>query len=121
MSKTAIIILSDPTPGTEESLGRTFNALAAAYDFKKSGEEVTIIFQGAGSRWPSFLQKKDHPLHGLYKEVADKIKGISSGCAAFFEADTEGFDLVSENQVPGTRGLPGLAAMQKQGFTIMTF
>ena len=35
--KTAIVILSDPRAGSEESLGPAFNALAAAYDFKNAG------------------------------------------------------------------------------------
>ena len=33
-TKTAIVVLSDPNGG-EEALGRVFNALAAAYDFKQ--------------------------------------------------------------------------------------
>jgi len=33
--KAAIIIFSDPTHGGEEALGRAFNGLAAAYDFKQ--------------------------------------------------------------------------------------
>ena len=40
--KTAIAIMSDPKNGSEESLGRVFNALAAAYDFKNAGQEVSI-------------------------------------------------------------------------------
>jgi hypothetical protein len=41
--KAAIVVLSDPKPGSEESLGRVFNALAAAYDFKQKGDEVSIL------------------------------------------------------------------------------
>ena len=40
--KAAIIILSDPKSGSEEALGRVFNALASAYDFKQQGDEVTV-------------------------------------------------------------------------------
>ena len=40
--KAAIIVLSDPKPGSEEALGRLFNGLAAAYDFKSKGDDVTI-------------------------------------------------------------------------------
>ncbi|WP_394678583.1 hypothetical protein [uncultured Sphingobacterium sp.] len=50
MNKTAIIILSDPKAGSEEALGRVFNALASAYEFKHAGEDVKIIFQGTGIR-----------------------------------------------------------------------
>lgn len=48
MNKTAIVILSDPKAGSEEALGRVFNVLAAAYDFKNAGEDVKIVFQGNG-------------------------------------------------------------------------
>src|SRR5215831_1394299 len=45
--KAAIIVMSDPKAGSEEALGRLFNALAAVYDFKQRGDEVTLLFQGA--------------------------------------------------------------------------
>ena len=45
--KAAIVVFSDPKTGTEESLGRVFNALAAAYDYQQNGDEVTIQFQCA--------------------------------------------------------------------------
>ena len=50
--KAAIVILSDPKSGSEEALGRVFNALAAAYDFQQNGEEVTVLFQGVGTTRP---------------------------------------------------------------------
>jgi hypothetical protein len=121
MSKTAIVVLSDPKTGSEEALGRVFNALGVAYDCKTNEEEVVILFQGAGSRWPETLQNENHPVHALYNAVKDKIKGVSSGCADVFGANASGYDLVSENQVPGTSGLPSLVKLQKDGFEIITF
>lgn len=121
MSKTAIVVLSDPRNGSEEVLGRLFNALAVAYDCKTSDEEVVILFQGTGTRWPEELIKEDHPAHVLYKAVEDKIKGISCGCADVFGADKEGSTLVIENQVPGTSGFPSLLNLQKEGYAIITF
>ena len=55
--KAAVIILSDPKSGTEDALGRLFNGLATAYDFKHQGDEVTILFQGTGTRWAGELSK----------------------------------------------------------------
>ena len=78
--KAAIIILSDPKAGSEEALGRVFNALAAAYDFSQKGDEVTVLFQGAGARWPGHLTQADHPAHGLYEAVKGTIAGVSEGC-----------------------------------------
>ncbi len=119
--KTAIIVLSDPKGGSEESLGRVYNALATAYDFKSAGKEVSIIFQGAGSRWPEVLQAEDHPAHELFEAVTDKIQGISCACADVFGADTSGYDLVKDNAVPKTTGLASLSKLQDQGFNVLTF
>ena len=119
--KTAIIILSDPKSDSEESLGRVFNGLAAAYDYKNAGQEVSILFQGAGTRWPEVLQKENHPAHDLFEAVADKIQGISCACAEVFGADTTGYDLIKDNSVPKTTGLPSLSKLQEQGFNVLTF
>ncbi len=123
--KAAIIILSDPKSGSEEALGRVFNALAAAYDFKQKGDEVTVLFQGVGTRWLGELSKDDHPAHALFEEVKDTVAGASSGCADVFGATEEvvasGFDLISENPVPGTSGLPSVQALVTQGNTVLTF
>lgn len=121
MKKTAIVILSDPKSGSEESLGRTFNALASAYDFKMKGESVKILFQGTGTRWPEQLSKHDHMLNGLYKAVEDKIEGLSSGCADAFGADTSQVARISDNPVPGTSGLPSFTKLRAEGFDIITF
>jgi hypothetical protein len=121
MSKTAIVILSDPKTGGEDALGRVFNGLAAAYDFKAQKEEVGILFQGAGTRWPELLQKKDHPAYALYEAVADRVLGISCGCAEVFGAHPSGLDLITDNPVPGTAGLPSMVKLQKEGYSILTF
>ncbi len=123
--KAAILILSDPRSGSEEALGRAFNALAAAHDFKQRGDEVTLLFHGAGTRWIGELEKSDHPAHGLYSEVKDKVAGISCGCADVFggadEAKKSGLDLITDNPVPGTSGLPSLRNLMSEGFSILTF
>lgn len=121
MRKTAIVILSEPKAGSEEATGRVFNGLAAAYDFKSSGEEVKILFQGAGTRWPEVLQREDHPGHQLYEAVADKIEGVSCGCTEVFDANPSGLDLITDNQVPGTAGFPSFVQLQNDGYAVITF
>ena len=117
--KTAIVIFADPKSGTEEALGRVFNGLAAAYDFKQAGEEVSILFQGTGSRWIGELDKADHPAHDLFEAVKDKVAGVSCGCAAVFgateEAEKSGYDLIKDNPVPGTPGLASLRKLATEG------
>ncbi|WP_456428803.1 DsrE family protein [Rhodocaloribacter sp.] len=123
--KAAIIVLSDPRSGSEESLGRAFNALAAAYDFKQKGREVILLFQGAGVRWVGELGKAEHPFFDLFEAVKDTVAGISSGCADVFgateEAERSGFDVLTDNPIPGTSGLPGLQRLVSEGYAILTF
>ena len=123
MSKTTIIVLSDPNGG-DEALGRVFNALAAAYDFKTRQRPVQVVFQGTGTRWASVLAKSDHPVHALYKAVEDTVGGASSGCADFFGAkpdiEREGLALIADNAVPGTAGLPSLVQYLADG-PVLTF
>ncbi len=123
--KAAIIVLSDPKSGSEESLGRVFNALATTYDFKQRGDDVTLLFQGAGTRWVGELNKSDHPAHDLFEQVKDKVAGVSCGCADVFggseEAEKFGFDLIKDNPVPGTSGLPSLRKLSSEGYSVLTF
>ncbi len=123
--KAAIILLSDPKSGSEEALGRLFNALAAAYDFKQHGDDVTVLFQGAGTRWIGELAQAEHPAHALFEEVQDKVAGVSCGCADVFggteDAEKSGFDLIKDNPVPGTSGLPSLKKLVGDGYSVLTF
>jgi hypothetical protein len=125
MQKAAIVIMSDPKAGSEEALGRLFNALAAAYDFKQRGTEVQIQFQGAGARWAGALTDPGHPAHTLFLAVKDKVAGVSCGCADVFGAREGakecGLDLLTENAVPGTSGLPSLARLSAEGYAVLTF
>ena len=102
--KAALVVLSDPKTGSEEALGRVFNALASAYDFKQRGDDVTILFQGAGTRWVGELSKTEHPAYALFQEVKDTIAGVSCGCADVFgateEAEKSGFDLFCSSTLP---------------------
>ena len=123
--KVAIVIFSDPQNGSEESLGRVFNGLAAAYEFKQASDDVTIIFQGTGIRWLSELTKTDHPAHELFEAVKDQVAGVSCGCADVFgsadEVTKSGFDLINNNPVPGTSGMSSFRMLLSEGSTVLTF
>lgn len=123
--KAAIFVLSDPKSGGEEGLGRVFNALATAYEYKQAGDEVTVIFQGAGTRWVGELTKPEHPLNALFQGVLDTVKGVSCGCSDVFgaheEAESGGFALVKDNAVPGTSGVASLRNFIREGYQVLTF
>jgi hypothetical protein len=96
--RTAVVVLSDPEGGGDEALGRTFNALALALDLDQAGQDVQVIFQGAGT---------------------------SCSCAQLFGAEAGvtacGINLLTDNKVPGTDGVAGLRSLIEDGRRILIF
>lgn len=125
MSKTAIVVMSDPKSGSEEALGRLFNAMFVAYELQEKGQEVALIFQGAGTRWVAEIVKTDHPAHGLYDAVKNTVVGVCGGCADVFGATAgvkaTGLSLIREKEIPGTAGIIDLSKYLDDGYRLLTF
>ncbi len=125
MTKTAIVVFSDPNSGSEEALGRLFNALFLTLELKDKDRDVALIFQGAGTRWPAVVTKPDHPAYALYYAVADKVAGVCGECADVFGATAgalaTGLPIVRERAVPGTTGIIDLSRYLDGGYRLLTF
>ena len=122
--KFTVFVLSDPRSG-EEALGRAFNGLAFAAEAHASGDDVAIVFLGAGTRWPAELVKLGHPARELYDAVRPLVAGASTACATVFGAmdgvKASGLALLNDNALQGT---PGLASMRRhlaEGRTALVF
>ena len=74
MSKVAIVILADIE--TKEDFGRAVNALMTAKEFKDAGDEVQIIFDGAGTRWIGKFTEDGGKYNSLFDSVKDKVSGV---------------------------------------------
>ena len=122
--KTAIIILSDPQSG-EEALGRVFNALALAHEGLQAGDEVAVVFNGAGTRWPAVLAQPKHPANALYNAVRETVRGASCGCAAVFGAtagvEACGVPLLKDKVLAGTPGISNLRSYLADGWQLLVF
>ncbi len=122
--KIAIIILSDPKGG-EEALGRLFNALAVAHEGLQRGDEVAVVFNGTGTRWPAELVKPAHPANALYNLVRETVRGASCGCAAVFgatrDAEACGVTLLKDKSLPGTPGISDLRRYLAEGWSTLIF
>jgi hypothetical protein len=122
--KAAILIHSDPKAG-EEALGRVFNALAVARDFKQQGDDVRILFLGTGTRWIAELAKPDNPVHGLFGLVKDDVAGVSQACSVVFgatdEVEASEFPFLNDNPIPGTDGLPSISQLMSEGYKVLVY
>jgi hypothetical protein len=117
--------MSDPKSGSEEALGRVFNALAVASECKGKGDEVEVVFNGAGTRWPEELSNLTHPAHALYEAVREVVTGASGACAAVFGAAeslrSSGVPIVKDNPLAGTAGLLSLRRYLSEGWSVVVF
>jgi len=122
--KTVVIIFSDPLSGSDEALGRMFNGLFLTRALKDKRQDVTLLFQGAGARWPELLSKSDHPAHALYRSVTDQVI-VCGGCADVFSAtkgvEALGIPVVRERVMIGTTGVVDLSRYLDEGARLVTF
>lgn len=118
MAKAAIVVLADTE--SKEGLGRVANALTAAKEFKEEDHEVTLVFDGAGTKWIGELSDPDHKYNGQFENVKDDVQGACAYCARAFgvkdEVQQSGIELLGEFE-----GHPSLAKLVTQGYQVITF
>ena len=118
MTKAAVVILA----GTESHAdhGRLANGLEAAKEFAETdGDELEVIFDGAGTQWIPELEDQDSDYHELYQVV----KADSSACDycsdAFGVTDAvadSGIQLVGDHD-----GHPSIRSLVDDDYEIITF
>jgi hypothetical protein len=118
MVKVAVVILADTE--THADRARVANALTTAYEFKEAGDEVDVIFTGAGTKWVGKLSDPDHRLHRAYELVKDKVAGACRACSVAFsvkeEVEASGVPLLTEY-----KGHQSLRERVAQGYQVITF
>lgn len=118
MTPIAVLILA----GTETAadLGRVVNALQIARELDEAGDEITVIFDGAGTQWVPTLSDEGHKYHDLYQKTRGVIAGACSYCAGAYgvKEDIEGteVDLLDEFD-----GHPSIRTLISNGYQIITF
>lgn len=118
MAKAAIVVLADTE--TSGELGRVVNALTTASEFKEEGDDVAVVFDGAGTRWVGELSNPDHKYSGLLDAVRDRIAGACEYCSEAYgvrdQVEASGVKLLSEYQRH-----PSLHGYASAGYQVITF
>ena len=118
MSKAAAVLFADTE--SHGDLGRAVNALETVKEFQEAGDDVVLIFDGAGTRWIGEFAKSENRSHKLYETVKGSIAGACSFCAAAFGAkdaiQAEGIPLLDEFERH-----PSLRRLVNDGYEVITF
>ena len=116
--KAAIILFADID--RPEGMGRMANALTSAREFKEAGDEVVVIFDGAGVRWVAELADEGHKYHRLLEEVRDVVAGACVYCARAYGVKDE-VEAADVALLDDFRGHPSIRSLVAEGNEIITF
>lgn len=118
MTKIAIVVFADTN--SVEAMGKVSNAFMLAGEAIEAGDDLKLIFEGAGTKWIGELEKEDHKLHGLYSSIKSHITGACDFCAGAFGVKSQigkaGISLLSEY-----KSHPSLRNLFADGYQVMSF
>ena len=118
MTKAAVVILA----GTEShaDTGRLVNGLEAAKEFAETeGDDLELVFDGAGTQWIPELEDEDHDYHELYQAVQDEAAACDY-CAGAFGVD-EQIDDAGVVTLDDHEGHPSIRSLVDDDYEIITF
>jgi hypothetical protein len=96
------------------------NALEAAKEVKEAGDELRVVFDGAGTEGLATLSDPQHRAHWLYTAVADQVSGACSYCANAFHVR----DKLEQAEVPLLSEYdnhPSIRRLLAEGYQVLTF
>lgn len=118
MNPVAILVLADTQ--THGDLGRVVNAMMIARELKEAGDEVQIIFDGAGTQWLGKLSDPENKSHPLFEQVRDVVSGACGYCARAFEAE-EGVFRADVKVLEEYHDHPSIRGLLASGHQVITF
>ena len=117
MTNAAVIILAGTE--THSDVGRLVNGLEAAREFAEAeGDELELIFDGAGTQWVPKLEDPDSDYHELYRTVQGSA-GVCEFCADAFGVD----DAVADSgavRLDDHDGHPSVRSLVTDGYEVIT-
>ena len=118
MPKVAIVLLAGTdTPG---DTGRMVNALTTAKEMGEAGDDVTVVLDGAGTRWVAELAGAEHRYSPLFEDVKPRIAGACAYCSSAYgvkdQVEAAGVPLLSEYA-----DHPSLRTLITDGYEVITF
>ena len=118
MANAAIVILAGND--SHADLGRLANALEAAKEFVETdGDEVEIIFDGAGTQWIPELEDEESDYHALYQSVRDHVS-VCDYCVSAFDVE-DAVDDAGLTRLAEYDGHPSIRSLVDDDYEVITF
>jgi hypothetical protein len=98
------------------------HVLLNALDFSEKDYEIKVVIEGSATRLIGEIDEDNHPLHGLYAKVKEKVllMGVCRSCSqkmgTLQAAQDQGLRLLDDMS-----GHPSMSSFTEQGYKIITF
>lgn len=116
MHKIALVIYAK-LEGTDNSA--IYRALMFAQELQRAGDDVCIVFDGAGSVAAADLSQPGQQFHTLFNDVKARVRGVCRYCAKSYGVlaaiEAAGLPLLGDD-----RGHASLRALLDEGRQIIT-
>ncbi len=116
MHKIALVIYS-PLEGSGHSA--VYRQMMFAQELVRAGDDVCLVFDGAGSVAAAALVEPGHPMHVLFASVRPQVRGVCRHCAKSYGVlavlEAAGLPLLGDD-----RGHASLRALLEEGRQIIT-
>ncbi len=118
MAKAAVVILAGNDSHADQ--GRLVNDLETAREFADTdGDEVELIFDGAGTEWIPVLEDESSDLHALYRELRDET-AVCDFCAGAFGVG-DAVDDAGLMRLDSHDGHPSIRSLVGDDYDVITF
>ena len=118
MAKIGVVVFADTE--SHADLGKVVNALLLIREADEAGDDVRLIFDGAGVGWIGTLADPAHRSHALFQTVRGRITGACAYCAAACGA-TEAIEAAAVPLLDEYRQHPSLRTLVAERFAVLVF
>lgn len=117
MIKIAIVIYSTLEGGGKSAV---YRGLMFADELRRNDDDVTIVFDGAGSKTLAEMLQPDNDLHRVWMKASPALRGVCSYCAKAYGVketlEAAGIPLLTDD-----KNHASLRALLLEGRQIITF
>ena len=117
MNKIAVLLLADTE--APEARGRLANALVLAKECVDANDEMTLIFDGAATKWIPEIADPESKYHRLFESVRDHA-GACLYCARAFNV-LDAVKAAGVAELDAYRDHPSLRQLVNDGYHVISF
>jgi hypothetical protein len=117
MNKTAIVVYSKLEGAGKSAV---YRAMMFADELIRAGDDVSIVFDGAGSTALADMIRSESDLHRVWTKAAPALRGVCSYCAKSYGVK-DALDAAGIPMLIDDKGHASLRALMLEGRQIITF